>query len=122
MPTNASLNLYQGDDWAGLVSVYQADGTTPFDLTGYTARAQIRRDVADRALDVLAEITIGVVDAAGGLLSLDLDHTVTATLSGHLLWDLQLTDAAGEITTILAGGVNVTSEVTRETVMAVAGV
>src|SRR4029450_8086065 len=122
MPSNASLNLYQGDDWAALVSVFEADGTTPFDLTGMTPRAQIRRDVADRALEVLAEITIGVVDAAGGLLSLDLDHTVTAGLSGHLLWDLQLTDAAGEITTILAGGVNVTSEVTRETAgVAVAG-
>ena len=118
MPSRANLELYQGDDYSALVTVYEADGTTPVNLTGYTPRAQIRRDVADRAAEVLAEITIAIADAAGGMLTLALDHDVTVTLSGKLLWDLQLTDSLGGITTILAGAVNVTSEVTREEALA----
>lgn len=107
----ADLNIYQGDDFGATVSVLQ-DGA-PADLTGYTARAQIRQDVADRRGEVIAEITAAV---STSYILLSLTHEQTTALrvrSGRYVWDLEITSPDAQITTILAGGVTITSEVTR---------
>jgi hypothetical protein len=109
MITRGSLQIYQGDDYTGIVTVLNADGTAA-DLSTYTPRAQIRRKVADLDPVIVAELTLTVDE---NRITLSLDHDITRTLSGAYVWDLQLTDAAGEITTIMAGSVPVTLEVTR---------
>ena len=106
---NISLNIYQGDDYVGLVRVTNVDGT-PADLTGYTAQAQIRRAVADTDPVVVAEIATLI---AGNIVNLSVAHAVTVALSGRYVWDLQLISGAGTITTIAAGKVPITQEVTR---------
>src|SRR5262245_24921323 len=110
MPVSkADLILYQGDDFAATVAVSNEDGT-PADISTCTAQAQIRRAVADRDPVIVAEITAAVDTST---VTLSIPHTVTETLSGRYTWDLQLTSGAGQITTILAGNVQVTLEVTR---------
>src|SRR5262245_51067592 len=109
-PAVAHLYVYQGDDYAATVTVSNGDGT-PADLSGYTAKAQIRRDVADVQPQVAAELSC-TIDSPN--IYLALTHDQTAALSGTLKWDLQLTEtASGVITTILAGSVPDTQEVTR---------
>jgi hypothetical protein len=107
-PTN--LQIYQGDDFAAMVTVLATDGTAA-DLTGYTPKAQIRRDVADRQPAVAMELT--AVLELPNFISLSLTHDQTAMLMGSYVWDLQITDGSGAITTILAGSMSVTQEVTR---------
>lgn len=106
----ADLELYQGDDYAGTVTVLD-EFNAPADITGFTAAAQIRRGVADSDPIVVAELDT-IVDSP--LILLSLSKTITETLSGRYIWDLQLTNPTGGVSTILRGRVVVTSEVTRE--------
>jgi hypothetical protein len=114
VPNQADLYVYQGDDFGAMVTVLNEDGTEA-DITGYTARAQIRPDIADLA-NVSAEITT-VVSSPYVNLSLLHDQTVELC-GGRYVWDLELTSPANAITTALAGKVFVTAEVTREEVLA----
>ena len=110
MPSNANLEIYQGDDYSAIVTV--SNGTSmPPDLTGYTPRAQIRVGPADTNPQVVAEI-ITVLDLPN-LISLSIPNAITVKLAGQYVWDLQLIDPSGITSTILAGGVAVTREVTR---------
>ena len=109
MASQGNLTLYQGDDYSVYVVVTNADGT-PADITGYTAKAQIRRDVADEARRVEVEIAASV---ASPNVNLSIPHAQTQALTGSYVWDLQLTSPGGQIMTILAGAVIVTREVTR---------
>jgi hypothetical protein len=112
MPTAADLSIYEGDDWAGTVTVNQSDGT-PANLTGYTAQSQIRTGPADQQPTVAAEIQ-ATVQLPNQVL-LYLSHAQTTSLSGPIFyWDCQITSSTGQITTILAGKVKVTQEITRE--------
>jgi hypothetical protein len=108
MPSRADLRIYQGDDYGAVVTVN--GGTPPDVIAGYSAKAQIREATADDCDDVAAEIATEVVSP---LINLTLPRDVTANLCGQYVWDLQITDPDGTVTTILAGNVFVTSEVTR---------
>ena len=107
----ANVSVYQGDDYAALVSVYNADGSDA-DLSGYTVEAQIRRKPADSS--VLVE-SFNVAIQPPNTIALSLTHDQTLALAGSFVWDLQLTETAtGMITTILAGKLQGTLEVTRD--------
>lgn len=110
MPDKVNLEIYQGDSFAAIVTVYNIDGSVA-DITGYTAQSQIRSDVADEDPTVEVEITALV---SSPTVTLNIPKTATVDLAGCYVWDLQLTSDTGEITTILYGNVKVTQEVTRE--------
>ena len=107
--TNANLELYQGDDFAAVVTVTNADNT-PADITGYTALSHIRRAVADADPVIVATLST-TVDSPEINLSLTADQT--EPLQGQYVWDLQLTGPSAEVMTIMRGKVMVTAEVTR---------
>jgi|SRR5215471_12357454 len=109
MANKANINFYQGDDYTGTLTVYDPNGL-PMDLTGYTALAQIRTDVADVASTIVATIT---TDIQSPLIVISLTHDVTETLKGKYVWDLQVTSPSGSIKTLVAGQITVTQEVTR---------
>ncbi len=110
MVSRADLSIYQGDDYAAVVTV--TNGLPPDEvLAGFTAQAQIREDVADSTDEVLVEISTTVQSP---YINLSIPRTETVNLCGNYVWDLQVTSAEGSITTILAGNVRVTQEVTRE--------
>src|SRR5215467_3455291 len=108
---SCDLAIYQGDDWSASVTVLRGD-LTPADLTGYTATSQIRAGVADQAPMVAAVIQATIV--LPNFVSLYLPHAQSVLLPGSdYRWDVQLVSPSGQITTILAGEVLVTQEVTR---------
>ena len=113
MPSRAELSIYQGDSYAATVTVRTVTGAEA-DITGYAATAQIRLACADVS-PVVAEIAC-VVDSPNVNLSLTPEQTVE--LAGNYQWDLQIISPAGIVTTILAGRVRVTAEVTRLVVAA----
>lgn len=86
----------------------------PVDLTGWTARAQVRRSVAsaDTWLDVVGEVD------ADGYVTLRVPHDDT---EGELwdqrdsgVWDLELSRADGYRVRFAEGDVTVSHEVTRD--------
>ena len=110
VPSTANLAVYQGDDYAGIVTVSNESG--PFDLADFDVQAQIRTGPADTAAEIVAEVTAVVV--LPNQIALSISHAVTEVLTGKLVWDLQVIErTTGNITTLLAGHVTVTREVTR---------
>jgi hypothetical protein len=110
MPDRGDLEIYQGDDYAATVEV---TNSLPPDqiLLGYTAQAQIRQGVADTYPSVLIEMQATV---STPYVYLSVSNAQTVLLTRNAYWDLQIIDGSGVITTIMAGLVLVTQEVTRE--------
>lgn len=88
----------------------------PVDLTGYTARMQIRETLD--ATIILATLTTengGItLGGAAGTIDLLLDAAATALLDfTNAVYDLELVDTAGVVTRLLSGAVTLSKEVTR---------
>jgi hypothetical protein len=109
LPATVNLALYQGDDMYLDLTVTDPDGSAA-DLTGATPKAEIR--TAPSSDVVAAEFVITGVSA--NTIHLHLPHAASAALgAGEMAWDCQLTRSSGDITTLAAGRVSVTGEVTR---------
>lgn len=106
LPPIVNLQLYQGDDFFLVVTVDNSSST--IDLTGYTAQATIR--LATGATSVLAAFVCTVRDAT--TLDLHLTSAESTKLDKACVWDLQIVDPAGVTTTLCAGSVSVSKQVT----------
>lgn len=89
---------------------------TPVDLSGYTARAQIRSQVTSAT--PLVDLTDGdgiTLGGGAGTIQLVISDTDTSALPAPFdgVWDLELESGTGTVTRLLAGTVTVTPEVTR---------
>ena len=107
--SQADLLVRQGDDWTCQVEVQYLDGS-PADITGWTAQSQIRKGFADDNPDIVVDISATVVSPN---INLYIPKAETVDMLGEYAWDLQVTDPAGMVTTLLSGVVNVMQEVTR---------
>lgn len=112
---NFSLN--QGSDYAIPLRLQDSVGT-PLNLAGYSAQMQIRRTAgACQTIDDLTsegEEPRIKIDADAGKLTLNFPHTVTENWpSGTMVYDVEITSPAGQITRILQGNISVSAEVTR---------
>jgi hypothetical protein len=91
--------------------------STPLDLTGCTARMQIRQSVA--APEVLLELTTVngkiVIDGPAGTIDLEISATETAALVATKpgRYDLEVVDALGKVKRLVEGSVGFSAEVTR---------
>lgn len=117
VPARKNLVIYQGDDWQMNLRFRSraADGTLgPYtNLTGQTAKAQVRLTVDDPVVKAEMTATIDNQIANTGGVTLKLTNTQTAVLAGEYYWDFQLTDSLGVITTFLAGTFVCDKQVTR---------
>lgn len=113
----ATVNIVieQGTDFSHVVGLTNSDGSV-FNLTGYTARMQIRSTVASVA--VLFELTVGngriIMNGAAGQLTLtitSIDTTAMTWRSG--VYDLEIVSVAGVVTRIMQGNATLSLEVTR---------
>lgn len=85
---------------------------TPVDLTGCTARAQIRLN--HKSTTVAYEMAPVVVDPADGVIDITIPDEATAgMLFTTAVWDLEIAWQTGEVTRLLEGPVAVSPEVTR---------
>lgn len=118
MATKLNLAIDQGSDWAKhLVWLDDQTPAQPINLTGFTARMQIRANA--EAADTLAELTTedGRITLGGvaGTIDLSLPHAVTDLLpKGKWVYDLELVSAGGLVTRLVQGSVKVSRNVTRE--------
>lgn len=111
MPAPLPLSLYRGDTTRWQFKLWaDAEKTQAVDLTGASAKAQIRdKPLPDGQLkgELTCVVTLpNIIDAV-------LAPEVSRDLPKKGYWDLQLTYASGDIATVLAGPVEVTSDVTE---------
>ena len=94
---------------------YKADGSN-VNLTGFTARAQIRPSAASATttLSLTTENTRITLGGTAGTITLNISATDTAALTaGRYVYDLELVSAGGIVTRLLQGVVTVSANVTR---------
>lgn len=88
----------------------------PINLTGYTARMQVRQSVKSTAVVLELTTTNGrvVLYPASGKIVLSLTATETAALPAKsCVYDLELVSAGGVVTRLVEGSFTVRPEVTR---------
>ena len=110
-----SLVIPQGSTWGMKWPVVEVDGVTPYDLTGWSPRAQVRP--SQKSATVLHEWS-----AALGNAEVDGHHVVlrvTPDESSSWEWsrgdfDIELTNVDGRVVRITQGQVRVDREVTRD--------
>jgi len=109
------LTIYQGDDKRWLFKLYtDALRTVPFNLTGYTAALQFRVAVADTPGEAVTPQVV-VTDPMNGVITVELRSESSMLLTQpSYVWDLEIIQTADSwTTTIAAGTLAVTKEVTR---------
>lgn len=111
LPATLPLALYRGDSYAWRFNCWADDDKTqPADLTGVTAKAEIRS--APGATPI---INMPCTVALPNRIDMKLPAAAWgATLgkSGIAIWDLQLTYPAGDVKTIVRGDVTITADIT----------
>ena len=97
------------------VITWKDSANAPIDLTGYTARMQIRQKVS-------SSVSLALTTENGRITLGDTDGTITLTVSasdmtalpaGPYTYDLELVSGAGIVSRLLMGTFVVRSEVTR---------
>lgn len=115
-PGVLDLNCYQGASWD--YSLTWQTGGSAVNLTGYSARMQVR-DSYDGGSAVVSltsgtGITLG---GTAGTIGLELSATATAALDGtpntQYVYDLELVSGAGYVTRLVEGRFYVFPEVTK---------
>lgn len=108
-----SPNAYRGETFARVLT-WRDSGGALVNLTGYSAKIQIRDTVANTVID---EFAVGTGLTLGGALgTITWEMTAAETLAlpiGNLAYDLRMTSGTGVVTYLLAGYVNVRETRTR---------
>lgn len=99
-----------------LMFAYKDNDGVAISLTGYTARMQVRSNIASP--DVLLALTTEndriVIDGAEGRVALALDAETTAAITWKRgVYDLELVSPSGGVTRMLYGAITISREVTR---------
>ena len=101
---------------------YTDTAGTAIDLTGYTCRLQIRRNVADHeeaagldpVLDLTSSPVAGLTLTPGtGTIAIALTDEQTQALDGTYVYDLKMESGAGKVTRLIEGSILIKPEVTR---------
>jgi hypothetical protein len=111
------LTIEQGATFRHQLQVKQGDGTgaPAADLTGYTARMQIRTEVGSPNILISLTTENGriTITPLTGLIDLQISATDTAALAFEVAaYDLELV-SAGVVTRLVQGKVKLSPEVTR---------
>lgn len=94
--------------------LYEDGDGNPIDLTGMTARMQLRRQFnsPDSLLDLTTENGRISIEGLTGTITLYVSATDTALLTGSGVYDLELVNGSA-VNRILNGSYNICSEVTK---------
>jgi hypothetical protein len=111
------LIIEQGATFTRTVQWFQADGVTPVNLAGYSARMMIRP--SHPSATVLVSLTstpaagLVITDATGVVAITITDEQTAALEAGSAVYDLELESSGGQVTRLIEGDVTITPEVTR---------
>ena len=115
-PGTFKLDLYRGDSYHWQARLWDdAPGGVATDLTGATVKAEIRdKSAGTKIVELTCTLTLP------NIIDVTMTPAMWATCPSKGVWDLQVTMPSGEVRTVLAGDVTVTSDVT-DSVAAPAG-
>lgn len=114
--TQLDILIEQGAKFERSIQVKNKDGTIK-DLTGYSAKMQVRATTASNVILLEASTANGMIsiNAPGGMVSISIGADITTPLNWTVaLYDVIIyTVAASEVIRILQGSASLSLEVTR---------
>ena len=107
------LKFYRGDSWI-MAYVLQDAAGSPIDLTGASARLQVRDQ--DGALVIEASTSNGrmTITPAQGRIDMAVPYTATQITPGAYRFDLEVTHASGVRRTYRSGTLIVQEDISRD--------
>jgi hypothetical protein len=109
MATKANITIDQGTTFSTSINLTDDNGDA-INLTGYTARSQMRKHYTSSNSQSFT-VSLGEVS---GIVSLGLTASQTANLvPGRYVYDVEVVSGANVVSRIIEGIVTVTPEVTR---------
>ena len=115
-PAKSKLSIYQGATFRKRWT-FTAPSGAAIDLTGCTARMQVRGKITDAAVLLSLTTENGGIALGGAAGTIDLFvsavDTAAITWTGGV-WDLEIVYAGGDVTRLIGGSVSVSPEVTRD--------
>lgn len=108
-PVKVDLSVYRGDSGAFRITVKDPDNQ-PVDVSAATWDADIRLNA--NAETVLTNFDIVPVTGDTSSVDVILSAADSALLSGPCVYDVEMT-LAGKVTTLIAGAISVTQDVSR---------
>jgi hypothetical protein len=98
-----------------LVLTYKDSTDALINLTGYTARMQIRRKIGDATflLELTTENGRIALGGALGTITLSASAATTNELAGSGVYDLEIISSGGQVTRVIEGKVHISDNVTR---------
>ena len=120
-----NITLEQGTTFYRLIDVMEPTVLDPdvyeaFNLTGYTARMQIRRTIdSDTPMVSLTSPTVSgngitVMDGANNAISINITDATTSLVDSSGLYDLEIIKTStGQVSRLLQGPVTLSREVTK---------
>ncbi len=107
----SNLTVNTGTTFSQIFTLESADTNSATDLTGYSASAQMRKHPGSSSA---TDFSTTITDPTGGKIRVGLTTSQTSSLKpGRFMYDVLITDAAGEVTRVLEGSVLVREGVTK---------
>jgi hypothetical protein len=107
-----NINASQGKTWTVTINVTNSAGSA-VNLTGYSAKWQIRETPASSAVLSLANGS-GITLTSGGVITMTASSTATAAIpAGSYAHEIELIEPSGAIPPFLAGNVIVLPEIVQ---------
>ena len=107
-----NLTIDQGTTYTNDITVYQADGVTAMNLTGFTVASQIRKNYTSTSYHTFT--TTLSSPYTSGRINMSLTATQTAAIkAGWYYYDVEITNSAGTVTRVMEGKIHFKPNVTR---------
>ena len=113
-PVSYPITLIKNDDWNREIEIFQSDGVTPFNFTGWVAKAQVRESNTSPSALITFSTSGATLVLELGKLTLIAPKANTDIVSGVKIWDCEFTDADGKQRTLIRPSrFNITEDVTE---------
>lgn len=119
MAQDGKLEVFRSDTFNRTVTIRTKSTGNPIDITGYEVRFTIRRQPqatnantlgnSDAIISVLATLT----DPTNGIATINIPKADMNIEVGEYLYDIQITDSAGDDTTAIADKFIIKTDVSR---------
>lgn len=109
-----NFTIDQGAYWQRLIKLFNPDESI-YNLTGYTARMHLRRDIkaASPVIALTTENGRIAINGAAGTITLTLQAADTATIQHDCVYDLEIIAGDGKPYRVIQGNIRLNPEVTR---------
>lgn len=111
-PAEVNITRYRGDTWGPEFAIQQSGAA--YDITDHSFKLSVNpsRTPADATAQEF-QVTGSIVDATGGIVKFPLGSSEAALDPGTYYYDVQETDDAGAVRTIIVGTWTVTQDITK---------